>query len=75
MAMAEKMSGDILDPKEQQQSYNAVMKFGAEVGVPFSLGLTMFFTQLVMGNGWWAVPWFIIVYLAVWFIVKTFFSH
>ncbi|MEO1251722.1 MAG: hypothetical protein AAFW81_05180 [Pseudomonadota bacterium] len=64
------------DAEEHRKSYEAIMKASAEIGVPFALALTMFFTNLVMANG---IPVSIIagvaVYVAVYFIVKMFFSH
>ena len=52
------------------------MKASAEIGVPFALALTMFFTNLVMANGvWMALVAGIAVYIFVYFVVKMFFSH
>lgn len=52
------------------------MKFGAEFGVPFSLALTMFFTNLVMANGFWVALFAgVAVHVFVFLIVKLFFSH
>lgn len=64
------------DAEEHERSYHAIMKASAEIGVPFALALTMFFTQLTMANGiWMALFAGIAVYVLVYFVVKTFFSH
>ena len=64
------------DAEEHRKSYEAVMKFGAEFGVPFSLALTMFFTNLVMANGFWMALFAgVAVHVFVFLIVKLFFSH
>ena len=74
--MNEKSSTDILDPSEQRETYHAVMRASAEIGVPFCLALTMFFTNLVLANGVVAaLVMAIITYLFVFFVVKAFFSH
>jgi hypothetical protein len=61
------------DREERVKSFKGVMKASTEIGVPLAMALGMFFTQLTMGNGWWAVVWFIAVYLLVLFVVKVFF--
>lgn len=64
------------DAEQHVKSYEAVMKAGAEFGVPFALALTMFFTSLVMANGIWLSLFAgIAVHVFVFFVVKTFFSH
>lgn len=66
----------VQDAEENRKAYQAVMKIGSEFGVPFALGLTMFFTSLVMANGF--LPSLIyggLVYVATFLIVKMFFSH
>ncbi len=64
------------DADEHLHSYQAVMKAGSEIGVPFSLALTMFFTSLVMANGIWLSLFAgVVTYVFVFFVVKTFFSH
>lgn len=64
------------DAQEHKKSYEAIMKASAEIGVPFALALTMFFTNLVMANGiWMALVAGIAVYIFVYFVVKMFFSH
>lgn len=64
------------DAEQNQKTYQAVMRFSAEVGVPACMGLGMFFTQLVMAHG---VPAAflggVLVYVAVLIVVKLFFSH
>ncbi|MEE2691838.1 MAG: hypothetical protein VX640_09905 [Pseudomonadota bacterium] len=64
------------DAEEHRKTYRAIMKASGEVGVPFCLALTVFFTNLVLANGvGTALVAAVITYLAVFFIVKTFFSH
>lgn len=64
------------DAEEHRKTYKAIMKASGEVGVPFCLALTMFFTNLVLANGVGvALVAAAITYIAVFFIVKTFFSH
>ena len=64
------------DAEEHRQDYQAIMKASAEIGVPFCLALTVFFTNLVMVNGIpLALFGAILTYVFVYFIVKTFFSH
>ncbi len=75
MATADEAKQRLQDADEHRKIYDGIMKNSAQVGVPLSLGLAMFFTQLVMGNGFWSVPWFIATYLFVWWVAKTFFSH
>ena len=64
------------DAEEHRKAYEAVMKVSAEFGVPFSLALTMFFTNLVMANGV-VMAFFagVAVYIFVYVVVKLFFSH
>jgi len=74
--MAEEMAQDRMDPNEQRRTYKSVMRISSEIGVPFVLALTMFFTNLVMRNGLGiAILAAAVTYLFVYFIVKTFFSH
>ncbi len=75
MATVDEAKQRAQDADEHRKIYRGIMKASGEVVVPFSLALAMFFTQLVMGNGWWAALWFIATYLLVWFVVRTFFSH
>lgn len=64
------------DAEEHRKSYQAIMKASAEIGVPFALALTMFFTSLVLANGVWLSLFAGVgVYIFVYFVVKTFFSH
>jgi len=64
------------DAEEHLKSYKAIMKAGSEIGVPFSLALTMFFTSLVMVNGIWLSLFLgVITYVFSFFVVKAFFSH
>ena len=65
-----------LDAEEHAKTYSAVMRAGAEIGVPFCLALTMFFTNLVLAHGVGAaLVSAILTYLFVFFVVKAFFSH
>lgn len=74
--MAEDTAQRTLDAEEHRRTYVRIMKATGEIAVPFTLGLTAFFTNLVMRNGLGtAVVAFIVTYLFVWFIVRTFFSH
>lgn len=74
--MVDEATQRALDAEANRRSYEAVMGFSAEFGVPFSLALTMFFTQLVLANGiGTAIVTAVLVHLAVFFIVKMFFSH
>jgi len=63
------------DAEEHRRSYQAIMRASGEVGVPFALGLTMFFTNLVLANGWWSLLAGIVTYVAAYLVVKIFFSH
>lgn len=74
--MADNTAQRTMDAEEHRKSYHAIMKAAGEFGVPFSMGLAAFFTNLVMRNGLpVAIIAFIFTYLLVWFIVRTFFSH
>ena len=64
------------DAEEHRKSYQGIMKASAEIGVPFSLALAMFFTNLVMANGIWVALFAgVVTYVFVYFVVRTFFSH
>lgn len=64
------------DAEANRQTYQSVMRFSSEVGVPFAMALTMFFVNLVLANHWIvAVVAGVITYLFVFFVVKAFFSH
>jgi hypothetical protein len=74
--MADETVQRSMDAEEHRKTYQAVMKASAEVGVPFCLALTMFFTNLVLANGvWTAIVAGIVTYIAVYIIVRLFFSH
>jgi len=74
--MVDESTQRAMDAEEHRKSYESVMRFSAEFGVPFSLALAMFFTQLVMASGIGvAIVAAVLVHLAVFFIVKMFFSH
>ena len=64
------------DAEEHRKSYEAVMKASSEIGVPFALALTMFFTNLVMAHGiWMSLFAGVLTYVFVFIVVKLFFSH
>jgi len=65
----------LADAEEHRRDYISIMKAAGEIGVPFTLGLTVFFTNLVLANGWWSLLAGVITYVVVFLIVKTFFSH
>ncbi|MEO0696779.1 MAG: hypothetical protein AAFY84_11840 [Pseudomonadota bacterium] len=74
--MADDLTQRAIDAEENQKTYQSVMRVSAEIGVPFSLALTMFFTNLVLANGVGAaLIAAIVVYVFVFFVVKAFFSH
>ena len=65
-----------LDAEANKRTYEGVMRASGEIGVPFCLALTVFFTNLVMANGVGiAIFAALITYIAVFFVVKAFFSH
>lgn len=64
------------DAEQNRKTYQAVMKFSAEIGTPGCLALGMFFTQLVMANGiGTAFVTGALVFVAVLIVSKLFFSH
>ena len=64
------------DSKENKRTYDAFMRAYSEIGVPFAIALTMFFTNLVLANGIpIAVIAAVVTYFFVFFVVKAFFSH
>lgn len=66
----------VRDAEEHKRSYDAIMKAGAEIGVPFAMALAMFFTNLAARHGFWLALFAgIATYVLVFFVVKTFFSH
>lgn len=74
--MADETAQSVLDAEEHRKTYVRIMKATGEVGVPFCLGLAVFFTNLVIHNGLGlALVAFVFTYLLVWFVVRTFFSH
>lgn len=76
MAMVDEAKQRAADADEHRKIYKGIMKASAEVGVPFCMGLAMFFTQLVLANGIGvALLSFVGVYLLVWWVVRTFFTH
>lgn len=74
--MAQDAAQQVQDAEEHLKTYNAIMKASGEVAVPFSLALTVFFTNLVLANGiGLALVAGVVTYLFVFFVVKMFFSH
>lgn len=76
MATMDEAKQRTADAEEHRKIYKGIMKASTEIGVPLCLGLAMFFTQLVMAHGIGvAFISFAAVYLLVWWVVKTFFTH
>ena len=76
MATIDEAKQRTADAEEHRKIYKGIMKSSTEVGVPLCMGLAMFFTQLVMSNGIGvALISFVAVYLLVWWVVRTFFTH
>lgn len=74
--MAENIIQRHQDAEEHLRTYKSIMKAMGEVGVPFALALTVFFTNLVLANGLWLSLFAsVLTYLAVFWIVRLFFSH
>lgn len=74
--MTDETQQRLQDAEEHRKDYEGIMGASIEVGVPFAMGITMFFTQLVMANGvLFGVLAAIATYVFVYLIVKTFFSH
>lgn len=74
--MSENAGGPAADDEAHRQTYQAVMRFSSEFGVPFAMALTMFFVNLVLANHWTiALVAGIATYFFVYFVVKAFFSH
>ncbi|MBL4620623.1 MAG: hypothetical protein JKX88_11060 [Marinicaulis sp.] len=65
----------IHDAEEHQKSYEGIMGASIRIALPVAMGLAMFFTQLVMGNGIFALVAGIGTAVFVHIIVKLFFSH
>ena len=73
--MAGNAAHDKLDAEHHRRTYKAILNWSSEHGVPGALGLTAFFTMLVMGNGIGAaIVAFLVTYLFVHVIARTFFS-
>lgn len=76
MATVDEQDQRAADAEEHRRNYQGIMKGAAEIGVPLALAGTMFSTQLVLANGLFvAFLSFVGVYLFVWWVVKTFFTH
>ena len=75
MASVDEAKQRAQDAEEHRRIYAGIMKAGTEIGVPFVMALSMFFTQLTMRSGLgWAIVSFFVVYLLAWWVVRTFFS-
>lgn len=62
--------------EDHRSTYQAMMDFGFTVGLPVSLGITMFFIILLLGEGILAGIFFgFLTWLGVLGISKTFFVH
>lgn len=74
--MTDETAQRLADAEDHKKTYSAIMDASAQIGVPGALGLTMFFTQLVLANGaiFGAIAGFITAF-ATFAIVKLFFSH
>lgn len=74
--MAENIIERHQDAEEHLRTYKSIMKATGEIGVPFAMALTVFFTNLVLANGFWLSLFAgVLTYLAVFWIVRLFFSH
>lgn len=74
--MADETMQRTLDAEERKKTYERIMKVSAEVGVPFALALTMFFTNLTLANGIGvALVAAVVTYFFVFVVVRLFFSH
>ena len=74
--MTDETAQRLQDAEEHRRSYEGVMKASAEIGVPFAMALTMFFTNLVLANGFWFSLFAgVATYIFVHIVVKLFFSH
>ncbi len=74
--MVDEVAQRAADAEEHRKSYEAIMRASSEIGVPFTLALTMFFTNLVLAHGIWLSLFAgAATYVFVYFIVKIFFSH
>lgn len=75
MAADEFTRGD-MDASAQTRTYESIMAFSVGIGVPACLGVTAMVTSLLMKSG--LVPaffFFFVVFFAVRFIGKNFFTH
>lgn len=65
-----------MDVSAQKQTYHFVMKYGMEIGAPFSMALAAFFTSLLLHAGIiGGVAVFIGVFIFAHLFVKQFLSH
>ncbi len=75
MAESDYVFGE-MDVTEQKTTYERVMGFGSRHGVGISLGLSVFFTLLLIKSGLIAAFFgALITYIVTYFIVKMFFTH
>ena len=74
MAANDDTARRVMDAEEHKRSYAGIMTAMSHVGVPAAMALALFFTMLTMGLGLWSVVGFFVVYVFVWWVVKTFFA-
>jgi len=73
--MTDLASQRLADAEEHKKSYEDIMGASVRIALPFTMGLTMFFTQLVMGNGIFALVAGIVTAVIVHIVVRLFFTH
>ncbi len=74
--MEDEAAQHALDVKAHEEMYSGVMRASGEIGTPFALALTVFFTNLVLASGvLFALIAGIVTYVVVYLIIKMFFSH
>ena len=65
-----------MDVSDQNATYNGVMKFTGQWGAPFSIGLAVFFTALLVNAGiLGGIVAFILSFIATRWVLMTFFAH
>lgn len=76
MATMDEAKQRTADAEEHRKIYKGIMKASTEVGVPLTMGLAIFFTQLVLAHGIAvALISAVAVYVFAWWVVRTFFTH
>ena len=75
MADQDYVSGT-MDVSDQRKTYERVMGFGSKHGVGLSMALALFFTMLLLDTGILAAMiGAFVCYLAIYWIVRLFFTH